>query len=680
MISIQVLILLGSFFFFCVLQINQKLNHFFDSRTLLRAAQGAFLLALITPVVFKALPHQSRPTLPMRYTFPVESVANSLSRPLVPLKKQKAEAAAVRLTHTSSLGTITFQDWVVAVFLLGASILFIRFFSRIQQVCKVLKGSHLLKRIGNVSLASSSDTSVPFSVLMGKTAWVIVPDTIFSSASDYLIAVKHELQHHRQKDTKWILFVEFIGCLLFFNPGFYLWKRIFSELQEFSCDETLIGREKVSLHDYGSCLLRVAEAALERRSHWAGTAPMASMFGSPKKIKTQLQRRVDMFTQHVSSRFKTQRAWILGTLMATFTFAVAYGATAKLEDKIDAKVNPGVLVLDPQIQKMTEEILKKSVKKFKATSGFVLVSEPATGRLLAAANTVNLEKFNGPEHWALKIRIEPASTMKAILAAKAVDLSKTKYDEVYDCQKGEMEIAGMVYKDWKPFEKITAKETVVQSSNVCGIKIAQKLKGNEMLSMHSDFGFGPGGTTQGFPEARSGDPLYAEETQNPQFAARLGVGYGFHVTPLEMVQAFGAIANGGNLMQPLMANAGESSIRVIRRVLSESVAKETKSVLEDVLIRGTAKEKGSKLYHLAGKTASSSSPWLWNSNEQGGETNVGSFIGFGPVEDPKILVYVAIYEPKDNPGHSAHGSEHGAPVFTEVAEKVLQHLKVPQDK
>ena len=239
------------------------------------------------------------------------------------------------------------------------------------------------------------------------------------------------------------------------------------------------------------------------------------------------------------------------------------------------------------------------------------------------------------------------------------------------------------YRDWKPFGQLTTSETIIQSSNICSIRIAQKLGSSGVARSMSDFGFGVGGTTAGFPQARSGeipDPsLYASDDYVPVIAVGLNTIPHFHVTPLEMVHAIGAIANNGRLMKAISFDADESSVQVVRQVVSERTADEMKAILRRVVLEGTGRSAKSAIYTTAGKTSSAFAPSSKSHDETGGERAMAGFVGFAPVGDPKLAVYVGLYDPHDKNDPNAHGNRHAAPVFREVIEGALEHLNVRPD-
>ena len=316
--------------------------------------------------------------------------------------------------------------------------------------------------------------------------------------------------------------------------------------------------------------------------------------------------------------------------------------------------------------------------------GFAIVADPQTGKILAVANIDTKEKKSG--HWALAERLEPASIAKALVVAEALEDGKTTPAEDLFCENGKYEFGGRTFHDWKTegFSHLTTTQTIAQSSDICTIKIAEKIGLEGVHNLLEKYGFGPEGTAQSFPEARVGQLPPRNGSLGKFFVPYVAYGQGFRSTAIEFVQAFGAFANGGNLLAPLSANAPDSDKKVLRRVLSPDNAEKVKSILREVVLSGTGRTNAaSYLYTTAGKTASFFSPdddWL-ESSRGTRKANMAGFIGFAPVNNPRVEIYVGIRDPKISISHNggAHGSEHAAPVFKQIAEAVLQEMKVAPD-
>lgn len=528
--------------------------------------------------------------------------------------------------------------------------------------------------LDRVRVMITDSVRIPFSARARGICWVVIPSYLLPHSREMRLALRHEIQHHRQGDTLWAVFIEWLSCLFFPNPGIHLWKRRIVELQELSCDEALIGQRKVSVRDYGSCLLRVAEGALGSRSGYAGTACLAAASRNPFHVKSFLRRRIEMFSSHGRLRPRFWVGALIGTTAMSLTVMIAFAAEQSFRN--GKAVNPGTLTVDPAIQAITDRVLSDALNREKAGSGFAIVTDPNTGRILAVSNIDPTQPSTG--HWALSQEFEQGSVFKTISTAYVMDQGLTNPMEQFGCENGNYLYNGRIYHDWKQggWASLTTTDAIVNSSDICSMKIAERVGPEGIRRMLGDFGFGPGGTARSLPEARPGELPSPEDEAD--IVPMVEAGFGFKSTPLEMLQAYGAIANGGNLMMPKPAN--DPSPQLIRRVLTSETARKAREILRQVVLRGTGKKARSPLYTTAGKTSSVLlADTLIAIN--GGESDFGGFIGFAPVQAPRVEIYVGIRAPHDRSAkHGAHGGSHAAPVFQELVEQVLKTLAVPPDQ
>ncbi len=648
----------------------------------LRLAQLTVGLSLLLPALILILPTHALPPVPDAIRAPLAEMAGTFGDLARPAAAPSATAPRAKLAPANP-GWITVEALLthanLLLFLLLLTIVMVRFvrlLSQARRLLATLENATPFKRLGKLRIVITPEIEVPLSTRLGGHAWVALPEAMLGRWSDLKLAVRHEVQHHRQGDTPWALLIEGILCVFFANPAAYLWRRRIHEFQELSCDEALIGR-RVSAYEYGSCLVRVAEAALGSHRKLVGTTGMAGRSGNPKYFKSFLRRRIEMLTNHKTTAGRWA-SWITGTWGLLGLVTAAYGAqqlrTAEASDP-----NPGLLTTNPQIQKIAEHALTAALTRHKASLGFVVVADPNTGQVLAVANEDRMEKqAERTPHWALSLKFGPASLSKAIVAAAAVERGTTTFQEMQNCEKGKYVINGQVYQDWKPFDSLSTADTVVHSSNICGIKVGEKLGAEGVAQAFTEFGFGPGGSADSFPEARPGElpKIPTDAAGKAKYVAHASTGYdAILVSPLEIVQAFSAIANGGNLLKPQNIKGGKAQPLVVRRVLSIENAKAMQAVLADVMVHGTAMAQASKLYKLAGKTATGYSRTHVGHDTLGGDSNLAAFAGFGPLENPRVVVFVVVENPTDMKG--VHGSSHAAPLFREVTEKTLVFLKVP---
>lgn len=660
-LTLQLSSILGAAFFGALLLLWKRAERKSQSNQLKRLGQALLMTSLLSPLV---LPSWT----PLKTSIP-QVMRKPLSESAVSLREvtQRPIAQGINLTTSNSLTNsllppFSISHLVLVLASLGVALGFINFLKNILSLRVCLSTTHRIRKYRSLSLGVSDKTTVPFSLWYCGRHWVVFPQEMLMDRTAFRISLKHELEHHRSGDTFWAFFLEAISPFFYFNPFFFSWKKALLELQEFSCDESLIGRKRLSPRNYGDCLLGVAEAALRNRFAPSG---VAGMFNS----KSSLERRIRMLASYKQKRpisfFITLSGVfsIVGLVLATLSlksFAAFSPYTA----------NPGIAVTDPKFQAVAEKHLFRAYSNFHATAAIAVVSEVNTGRVLAVANIDSEPSAPHSPHWALSLRVEPASMMKGIIAAAAIENGVTHPDDIHDCEKGKLFVGDKEFSDWKPFDKLTTAETVALSSNVCGIKIGMKLGAEKIQDSLKAFGFGESSLTGHFPEARAGVVPKIDELGADQYVARMPSGFGMYTTPLEIVQAFGAIANGGNLYQPLQANEAISP-NLIRRVLTKESSDKMRDILLKVMQKnGTAFESQGKKFKLAGKTGTGYSPWLVT-REFAKDSQIAHFVGFGPFEAPKYLVYVAVQDPKIDKDHKAHGSTHAAPVVRDILEGLL---------
>ncbi|NRA65751.1 MAG: penicillin-binding protein 2 [Pseudobacteriovorax sp.] len=348
------------------------------------------------------------------------------------------------------------------------------------------------------------------------------------------------------------------------------------------------------------------------------------------------------------------------------------------------------LTIDRAIQKISEEALTKAVKSADAKSGFAVVSDPHTGHILAVANypsfNPNSSKSitaNNSRNYAFYDLIEPGSTIKPFVLAGALEKNSVALSEIIDVNNGVLQEDSWRIRDSHPSETLSASDVIVHSSNIGIFKIARKLGPTWLASLLRDLGIGERAFRLGFAQQAQGRLTNPEHWRPVRFA-NISFGQGFLASGLEIVQAYGAIANGGRLMKPILIKAIESADSetdtlstpvTLRRVFSLKTATTMKSVLEKTVLEGSGKRARSQLYTTAGKTGTTEKvdPKTKTYSEN---LRVASFAGFAPVSDPHLVVYVVIDEPQNKP---YYGGVWAAPAFREIVDKTLKYLNVGPD-
>lgn len=347
------------------------------------------------------------------------------------------------------------------------------------------------------------------------------------------------------------------------------------------------------------------------------------------------------------------------------------------------------LTIDKTIQYIAEREISKMVAASRAKSGIVVVMDAENGDLLAAANYPsfdpnNYEKY-APElmkNRAVTDVYEPGSTFKAVVVASALDQGMVTEEQIFDCGNGKLKVGKMVVNDAHPHKKLSVADVVKVSSNIGAARIEQTLGKEKTYKYIESFGFGKS-TGLDLP-GESGGLLSPPGSWSMLQFVTIAFGQGIGATPIQMTTAFAALVNGGELLRPhivkrILAQDGTVFYERKKEVKSRPIKEGTSDLMRKLLRRvveqgGTGILAASGEYSVGGKTgtAQKASPY-------GGYLDgryYASFIGFAPAVNPRIVVYVGIDEPR---GYY-YGGQVAAPVFKDVAEKVLHYLNVPAEK
>jgi cell division protein FtsI (penicillin-binding protein 3) len=348
--------------------------------------------------------------------------------------------------------------------------------------------------------------------------------------------------------------------------------------------------------------------------------------------------------------------------------------------------NDVVLTIDNTIQHLAETAVENAVTTNEAISGMALVMDPATGAILAMAHYpfFNPNNFSSatPQLWRNRIvadSFEPGSTMKIFTAAAALDRGGFAPKSTFFCENGSYRIGRHTIHDTKPHGVLTMQDVVMCSSNIGAVKIGQGLGRQVLHQTLTDFNFGrPLGVD--FPGETGGDLSPYSQWTNVD-AAAIAFGQGVSASALQLASATAAIANHGILMQPyLVKEIRDPSGRLVqgvvpkplRRVVSERSAAQLRSILGTVVHDGGTGTNAA----LIGYTAGGKTGTAQKVDPAGGYARgryIGSFVGFAPLENPRIVVLVSIDEPR----RAHYGGVVAAPAFREICQKSLDYLNVP---
>ena len=316
--------------------------------------------------------------------------------------------------------------------------------------------------------------------------------------------------------------------------------------------------------------------------------------------------------------------------------------------------NTVMLTINRELQEICDRALSVAVDSLHADGGDIVVMNPSNGDVLAMAS--NRTDPAAVANTAVTEPYEPGSTMKPFVAARLIGLGRATPDETIDTYGGRLTINGRTITDADQHPSILSLSDVIKhSSNVGIVRFGDRLSVREKYEMLRDMGFGMP-TAVALPAESPG--IVRDPTRwTPQSAASVVMGYEVSVTPLQMVTAYSAIANGGDLLEPHIVKeilAPDGTVRytaqrtVVRRVMTPEVAAQIRIMLRDVVAGGTSTKADLETFDVAGKSGTA----LRNAHGRyiaGSYT--ASFVGLFPDDKPQFVILVKL----DNPQMGFYG-------------------------
>ena len=359
----------------------------------------------------------------------------------------------------------------------------------------------------------------------------------------------------------------------------------------------------------------------------------------------------------------------------------------------DLKIRPGAdvrLTLDTTMQHLAEKHLEATVKRYRAKGGTVVMADPFTGAILALASYpfFNPNQFRSQDRERWRIRAitdtyEPGSVFKAVFAAAAFEEQVVGREDLIFCEFGRYRYGGRTIHDFKEYGWLSFAKVLQHSSNIGVVKVAHKLGKERYHRYIRRFGFGDK-TGVDLPGEVAGKVRPHNAWYRIDLAAA-SFGQSVAVTPLQMVMAFSAIANGGLLMKPFIVDRvvdedGRVLLRnrpeMVRRVVSRTTARTVADILKGVVAEGgTGTRAALAGFETAGKTGTSQKA----DRVKGGyhkTKRIASFVGFVPASEPRFVLLTLVDEPTVN----VYGGVVAAPLFRRIAAPALHALGVTPNR
>ncbi|PIS46643.1 MAG: hypothetical protein COT17_07640 [Elusimicrobia bacterium CG08_land_8_20_14_0_20_51_18] len=338
------------------------------------------------------------------------------------------------------------------------------------------------------------------------------------------------------------------------------------------------------------------------------------------------------------------------------------------------------LTIDNKIQFITQETVAKYARHNNSDLAIGLVQDPKTGRILAMAsypeNHINLKSVE----WVY----EPGSTFKTITLSASLEEKTVSPKDVFYCENGAWKFnSRTTIHDHEPEKDLTLAEVFEKSSNIGFAKIGMNLGIEKLYLYMKSFGFGSKTGLEFTGESRG--LLRELRDYKPIDLAVTSYGHSIGVTPLQMINAYSAIAHKGLLLQPSVLDriidpaSGDvllkTEYREIRKAVSEEIAEKVTKMLVGVVDRGTGRKAQIIGYSVAGKTGTSNKLDM-KTGKYLEKQNVASFCGFFPASDPQYTILIIM----DNPKKFYYGGETAAPAFAEIAKKIITLKNIKPDR
>ncbi len=346
---------------------------------------------------------------------------------------------------------------------------------------------------------------------------------------------------------------------------------------------------------------------------------------------------------------------------------------------------PITLTIDEQVQFVAERELAQAVESHHAASGSIVVMDPNTGDILAMASyptyDPNQPVPSGPFpperiNHAIQLPFEPGSVFKVMNYSAAFDTTNLTPDTPINCSGGVIRVAGKTIHDSHGGTGVVpAKTAFAKSSNVGAVRVGDRVGPDNMYRYVRAFGFGQ----------KTGIPLPAENRGKLRPVSRwskvslasISIGQEVSVTTLQLAQGVSVIANGGSLVKPrLILKMGGRTVPPAQpvRIVKPETAFTMRSMMEGVVLNGTGSRARLDGYTSGGKTGSAQIFDIKSGHYS--HTYNGSYVGFAPVTNPRIVVAVTVNGTR---GEEGFGGITSAPAFKVVATEALRVADVPKD-
>ncbi len=347
-----------------------------------------------------------------------------------------------------------------------------------------------------------------------------------------------------------------------------------------------------------------------------------------------------------------------------------------------------VLTIDRTVQHIIEEELRLGVQIYRAVGGSVIVMNPKTGAILGMANwpTFDGNSFEDEDpgaftNVAISSQFEPGSVFKLITVATAIDIDAIEESSVF-VDTGAISVEGHTIQnsDRKAVGALTVSDAMAHSNNVITVQIAQEVGAETFYDYVSKFGFGADTNIDLSGEVSGQVRNLDAPNWGVSDLATNSFGQGIAVTPIQMISAVAAIANGGKLMRPYIVHsriAGNYAMVTQPTMIYQVIQPETATRMSEMMRHVV--NTGNQMAQVSGYSVAGKSGTAEIATEEGyiQDETIASFIGFAPADDPQFIMMVKLDRP--DPAISRWAAYTATPIFSRIAHRLFEHLNIPPD-
>ncbi len=345
------------------------------------------------------------------------------------------------------------------------------------------------------------------------------------------------------------------------------------------------------------------------------------------------------------------------------------------------------LNIDRSVQFVVEQSLKTGIEKYGAKSASAVVMDPTTGAILALAAFPSYDPGNYtqfPKEYfkdpVVADTYEPGSTFKVLVMSAALNEKLVTPETTCDICSGPVNVGDYTLRTWdnKYFPNTSMTDVIIHSDNTGMVFVGKKLGVDKLYSYIGNFGFGQPSSID--LQDAADTMLRPKSNWREIDLATASFGQGIAVTPIQMVTAIAAIANGGSLMEPHVVKEikdNQSTFEIKPKVLRSVISPATAKVMTEMMVAAVDKGEASWYkthggvtnFKIAGKTGTAQIPVAGHYDPT---KTIASFVGFAPADDPKFVILVRY----DQPTASIFGAETAAPTFFEIAKQLFTYYKI----